>query len=279
MKPRSDKHLPVETEQVYRNVDGTVAVERITRDAPPSPTLDRRKRPERRPSLAGLLVNGGFTTYEQITEALEEGLGTGERLGEVIVRRGWATQEDLAALLAEQWTVPYVDSAGLELDASAVSELSLERARELEAIPVWWENGRLVVAFAEPADERFAKVRELLDDPAFVVVTRSVLDGLLDDPVARIVETIELVAPTPAPTPTRSPVSPPVDLQTPLTDRLNAILAETGKLETTLRQAEAELAAVRDQCARDAEKIAQLQATLKLRDDLLEALRGKLTDL
>jgi Type II secretion system (T2SS), protein E, N-terminal domain len=277
MKPRSDKHLPVETEQVYRNVDGTVAVERITRDTPPPPTLDRRKRPERRPSLAGLLVNGGFTTYEQITEALEEGLGTGERLGEVIVRRGWATQEDLAALLAEQWTVPYVDSAGLELDASAVSELPLERARELEAIPVWRDNGRLVVAFAEPADERFAKVRELLDDPAFVVVTRSVLDGLLDDPVARIVETIELVAPTPAPT--AAPASPPVDLQTPLTDRLNAILAETARLETTLRQAEAELAAVRGQRARDAETIAQLQATLKLRDDLLGALRGKLTDL
>ncbi len=277
MKPRPDKHLPVETEQVYRNVDGTVAVERITRDPLPPPTLDRRQRPERRPSLAGLLVGGGFTTYEQITEALEEGLGTGERLGEVIVRRGWATQEDLAALLAEQWTVPYVDGAGLELDASAVSELPLERARELEAIPVFRDNGRLVVAFAEPADERFARVRELLDDPAFVVVTRSVLDGLLDDPVTRIVDTIEPEAPMPAQVPTVT--SPQVDLQTPLTDRLNAILAETGQLETSLRQTEAELAAVRDQSARDAETIAQLQATLKLRDDLLEALRGTLTDL
>lgn len=277
MKPRSDKHLPVETEQVYRNVDGTVAVERITRDQLPPPTPDRRKRPERRPSLAGLLVGGGFTTYEQITEALEEGLGTGERLGEVIVRRGWATQEDLAALLAEQWSVPYVDSAGLELDASAVSELPLEQARELEAIPVFRDKGRLVVAFAEPADERFARVRELLDDPAFVVVTRSVLDGLLDDPVARIVETIEPAPPMPEHSPTA--MSPQLDLQTPLTDRLHAILAETSQLETSLRQAEAELLAVRDERARDAETIAQLRATLKLRDDLLEVLRGKLTDL
>src|SRR5476649_357627 len=93
MKPRTDNHLPVETEQVYRNVDGTVAVERITRDAP---VIERRRRPERRPSLAGLLVSAGFTSYEQITEALEEGLGTGERLGEVIVRRGWATEDNLA---------------------------------------------------------------------------------------------------------------------------------------------------------------------------------------
>ena len=245
MKPRSDKHLPVETEQVYRNVDGTVAVERITRDPAPPATVDRRKRPERRPSLAGLLVSGGFTTYEQITEALEEGLGTGERLGEVIVRRGWATQEDLAALLAEQWTLPYVDGARLEVEASAVAELSLMRARELEAIPVWREDGRLVVAFAEPSDDRFAKLREVLDDPAFVVVARSVLDELLADPTARVVEPVDAVTPTPVLT-----LLP--DLQTPLTDRLNAILAETGQLETMLRRAEAELAAVRDQRERDA---------------------------
>ena len=121
-------------------------------------------------------------------------------------------------------------------------------------------------------------MRELLDDPAFVVVTRSVLEGLLDDPVARIVETIELVAPTPRrPRPAaRVTAGRPADAadrpaeRDPRGDR---------QLETTLRQAEAELAAVRDQRARDAETIAQLQATLKLRDDLLEALRGKLTDL
>jgi ABC-type amino acid transport substrate-binding protein len=268
MKSRSDKHLPVETEQIYRNLDGTVAVERITRDTPPPGSVDHR----RRPSLAGLLVGGGFTSYEQITEALEEGLSTGERLGEVIVRRGWATQEDLATLLAEQWTLPYVDSASLEVEASAVAVLSLERARELEAIPVFRDGGRLVVAFAEPSDDRIAKVGEVLGDPAFVVVARSVLDGLLANPTARVVEAVEAIAPTPVRTLLPDP-------QTPLTDRLNAIIAETGQLETMLRQVEAELAGVRDERARDAETIAQLQATLKLRDDLLEVLRSKLSDL
>jgi Type II secretion system (T2SS), protein E, N-terminal domain len=264
MKSRSDNHLPVETEQVYRNVDGTVAVERITRDAP---VIERRRRPERRPSLAGLLVGAGFTSYEQITEALEEGLGTGERLGEVIVRRGWATEDNLAALLAEQWSLPYVDAAHIRVQANAVEELSPDRARELEALPIRRDNGRLVVALGEPSDERFAKVRDLLGDPAFVVVARSVLDRLLDDPAASFAAAVAPVA-----------EKHETSVATGLRERLAAILDETSELETALRHAELERDAARADRRRDAERIAQLEATLELRDDLLDALRSKLAE-
>ena len=127
MKPRSDKHLPIETEQVYRNVDGTVAVERITREPPVD---ERAGRPARRPSLAGLLVGAGLTSYEQITEALEEGLGTGERLGEVIVRRGWATEEDLASCLPSSGACRTSTAHTIDVDPVAVEQLPLAtRAR------------------------------------------------------------------------------------------------------------------------------------------------------
>ena len=174
MKPRSDKHLPIETEQVYRNVDGTVAVERITREPAAAERPGRPAAAARR--WPGLLVGAGLTTYEQITEALEEGLGTGERLGEVIVRRGWATEEDLAALLAEQWGLPYLDGATVDVDPVAVGRLPLERARELGALPVHYDGVELVVVVAEPAEDRFAKVRETLDDVSFAVIARSALE-------------------------------------------------------------------------------------------------------
>ena len=218
MKPRSDKHLPIETEQVYRNVDGTVAVERITRE----PAAEERPgRPARRPSLAGLLVGAGLTTYEQITEALEEGLGTGERLGEVIVRRGWATEEDLAELLAEQWGLPYLHGSTVDVDSVAVSRLPLERARELGALPVHYDGVELVVVVAEPADDRFAKVREALDDVSFAVVGRSALEELLVDPAARAFESAKRTRP-------RSGES--------LVARLTALLDEVADLELRLQR-------------------------------------------
>lgn len=259
MKLRSDKHLPIETEQVYRNVDGTVAVERITRE-PPAP--ERPARPARRPSLAGLLVGAGLTSYEQITEALEEGLGTGERLGEVIVRRGWATEAELAALLAEQWGLSYVDGALVVVERAAFERLPLERARDFGALPLYYEGVELVVGVAEPAEDRFAKVREALDDVSFVVLSRSALERLLADPTAAI----ETYGP---PAPGR---------RSSLAERLSALLDDVEELERRVRRAEAQITDAHEQRERDEDRIARLQKELDLRDDLVEVLRAKLTD-
>jgi hypothetical protein len=260
MKPRSDKHVPIETEQVYRNVDGTVAVERITRE----PTAEERPgRPARRPSLAGLLVGAGLTTYEQITEALEEGLGTGERLGEVIVRRGWASEQDLAALLAEQWGLVYLDGDAIAVDPVAVARLPLERARELGALPVYYDGVELVVAVAEPAEDRFAKVREAVDDVSFAVTARSALERLLADPTAHAFESAERPGP-------RGGES--------LVERLTALLDDVEQLELRVQRAEERLEGAHSQIERNEDTIGRLQHELTLRDDLLEVLQAKLSE-
>jgi hypothetical protein len=267
MKPRPDKHLPIETEQVYRNVDGTVAVERITRE----PAVEARPgRPARRPSLAGLLVGAGLTTYEQITEALEEGLGTGERLGEVIVRRGWATEEDLAELLAEQWDLPYLDGATVHVDPVAIGRLPLERARELGALPVYYDGIELVVAVAEPAEDRFATVRETLDDVSFAVVGRSALERLLADPTARAFESAERPVPHGGES-LRDSES--------LVERLTALLDDVEQLELRVQRAEERLESAYGQLERNDDTIDRLKQELALRDDLLEVLQAKLADL
>ena len=257
MKPRSDKHLPIETEQVYRNVDGTVAVERITREPA---AAERPGRLPRRPSLAGLLVGAGLTTYEQITEALEEGLGTGERLGEVIVRRGWATEHDLASLLAEQWGLAYVDGATVDVDPVAVGRLPLERARELGALPVYYDGVELVVVVAEPAEDRFARVRETLDDVSFAVTARSALERLLADPTAHAFESAE---------------RPRVQDGESLVERLTALLEDVEQLELRVQRAEQQLAGAHGRLERSEDTIGRLQHELRLRDDLLEVLQAK----
>jgi type II secretion system (T2SS) protein E len=131
----------------------------------------------RRP-LGSLLVEAGLIDEDQLAEALHDGTQTGERLGEVVVRRGWATEDDVARLLAEQWNLSYVDRASMWFDANALARLSREDAQNIEALPVRVEGDRVMVAVAEPTEQRLAELRRLIgDDTVVVVVPRSALDA------------------------------------------------------------------------------------------------------
>jgi hypothetical protein len=119
----------------------------------------------------------------QLDDALYEGSRTGERLGEVVVRRGLATEDDVARLLAEQWALDYVERSSIWFDANALARLSREDAQRLEALPTRVEDGRVVVAVAEPTEQRLGALRELLgEETVMIVVPKSALDaGLRSD--------------------------------------------------------------------------------------------------
>jgi len=253
MGVRNDYVPPVEAEQVYRNADGSVTVERFANAAP---AASPAQRPARRPSLAAVIIDAGLATYQDISAALTEGSSTGERLGEVLIRHGRMTEEQLAELLATQWSLPYLAAATIAPVREAVDRLPLEQARELDVLPVHFAAGRLVVAVAEPSDERFARARAALADAAFALVGRTVLTQLLEDPFA-----------------------PPPAAQAPAT-RLAAglvsIAAEVEQLEAELAAARRELADLRTGSERT---IARLEDALSMRDDLLGVLRAKIADL
>ena len=131
-----------------------------------------------RKPLGTLLVEAGFIDDGQLAEALHDGTQTGERVGEVVVRRGWASEDDVAQLLAAQWELTYVDRASIWFDASALSRLSREDAQHLEALPIRLEGDRVMVAVAEPTEQRLAELRRLIgDDAVVVVVPKSALDA------------------------------------------------------------------------------------------------------
>jgi hypothetical protein len=133
--------------------------------------------------LGQLLIQAGFLTQGQLDDALYEGSRTGERLGEVVVRRGLATEDDVARLLAEQWGLDYVERSSIWFDANALAQVSREDAQRLEALPTRVEDGRVVVAVAEPTEQRLGALRELLgEETVMIVVPKSALDaGLRSD--------------------------------------------------------------------------------------------------
>ena len=67
----------------------------------------------------------------------------------------------MARLLAEQWDLSYVDRASIWFDASALARLSREDAQRLEALPIRVEGDRVMVAVAEPTEQRLAELRRL----------------------------------------------------------------------------------------------------------------------
>src|SRR4029450_11462448 len=52
--------------------------------------------------LGTLIFRGGLLGEEQLEDALQEGMRTGKRLGEVLLERGWLNERDLGRLLAGQ---------------------------------------------------------------------------------------------------------------------------------------------------------------------------------
>jgi type II secretion system (T2SS) protein E len=141
-----------------------------------------------RTALGTLLIEAGLLDSGRLEEALRIGADTGERLGEVVVRMGWATEDDLAKTLADQWQLRYLERSAISFDANALSRMSREEASRLEALPMKVsEDGSVVVALAEPTDARLLALRSLLGDRIdCVVVAKTAIDaGLRSDLLAK----------------------------------------------------------------------------------------------
>lgn len=133
-----------------------------------------------RPPLLSLLVDAGVAPEAQLRLALAEGMGRGERLGEVVLRRGWIDEDGLAQLLAQQWDLPFVGADALETAVVEGGGSWVSEVRRLAACVVSWGDGASAVVIAEPTSDRLNGLRELLGgQPAFAVVTPASLRALL----------------------------------------------------------------------------------------------------
>jgi Type II secretion system (T2SS), protein E, N-terminal domain len=134
-----------------------------------------------RPSLATLLAEAGVASEDQLRLATAEGMGSGERLGEIVLRRGWIDEQGLAQVLARQWRLPFLANEAARLEPQAPRLLPAELARALAGCPV--EAAAPLVAVAEPSEERFASMAAAIGDLelGFAVVTPGTLARLWDE--------------------------------------------------------------------------------------------------
>jgi len=132
--------------------------------------------------LGTLIFRAGLIAPQQLEDALAEGLRSGKRLGEVLLSRGWLSEEDLSRLLAGQKGLPYADLEKIAIDRELAQAMSYDDARSEMALPVVAEFGLPVVAMADPDEAAMERLRaQLGPEVRFVVGAPSVLTRLIDE--------------------------------------------------------------------------------------------------
>ena len=102
--------------------------------------------------LGSLLIARGLLTPEQLDAALEEQERTHRSLGRILIDGGQVSEAGLVSTLASQLGLEYVDIADYAVDPSATTLISDALARRYQALPIGWQDGRLVVAMADPSN-------------------------------------------------------------------------------------------------------------------------------
>jgi hypothetical protein len=195
--------------------------------------------------LGTLIFRAGLLTEEQLEDALQEGVRSGKRLGEVLLEGGLIDERDLGRLLADQKGLRFVELSQLAVDPAATGLLSSEKAHMFAALPVGFEEGVPVVAVADPSNELVTENlrRALGTEPRLVVASRSDLHATIDrvhgapasapepEPVA--VEPEPVAEPQPEVAPLVVPVAP----ETPATAEPALRPVEVAQVEPLVTEA------------------------------------------
>jgi type IV pilus assembly protein PilB len=102
--------------------------------------------------LGALLIDEGLLTEAQLDAALTEQSRSGKPLGRLLIEHGTISETELVRTLARQVGLEFVDLGDWTIDGSVASVVSESLARRYQAIPIGWEDGKLVVAMADPSN-------------------------------------------------------------------------------------------------------------------------------
>lgn len=112
--------------------------------------------------LGEMLVKAGLITEDQLQEALQQQKANGGKLGTNLLRMGYVKEEEVTSLLSEQYGVPAIHLEHFEIDEATIKHIPAEVAQKYMVIPIERTGSTLTVALADPSNV-FA-----LDDIRFI---------------------------------------------------------------------------------------------------------------
>ncbi len=126
---------------------------------PPENMAAPAANPER---LGDLLVREGLITREQLEKALQEQKQNGTRVGYNLVKLGFIAETELTKMLARQFKMPAVDLSRFEVDPRIAKLIPADLAIKHLVLPLKRDGRTLTVAMADPTN------LGVLDDLKFI---------------------------------------------------------------------------------------------------------------
>lgn len=105
-----------------------------------------------RERLGEMIVRAGLITDEQLDSALLTQQRDGGKIGQILVRELLVTEDQIAATLADQKGLAHVSLAGADIDRAVALMLPLGMVRRRGVIPIKVEGDVLTLAMADPLD-------------------------------------------------------------------------------------------------------------------------------
>ena len=102
--------------------------------------------------LGELLLQEGLIEPDQLSRALEEQRHSGERVGAVLIKLGYISDDVLVEFLSKQFRVPAVNPARLTIHKDIVALIPPEIAAKYQAVPFGLIGHTLNVAMADPGN-------------------------------------------------------------------------------------------------------------------------------
>ncbi|NTU47606.1 MAG: type IV-A pilus assembly ATPase PilB, partial [Syntrophobacteraceae bacterium] len=102
--------------------------------------------------IGELLIQEGIIDEEQLNRALEEQRQSGERVGAVLIKLGFITEDRLVDFIAKQFHVPAVNITKLTIPKDVVTLIPLDISQKYQAIPFGLMGNTLNVAIADPGN-------------------------------------------------------------------------------------------------------------------------------
>jgi type IV pilus assembly protein PilB len=112
--------------------------------------------------IGDLLVREGLVSQEQLEQALIEQRSSGARLGYVLVKLGFVLEIEITKMLARQYHVPAVDLSQFQVNEKIIKLIPSEVALKHTILPLKRDGRSLTVAMAEPGN------MQIVDDLKFI---------------------------------------------------------------------------------------------------------------
>ena len=180
-----DHALQLQKEQEDRQTIGNILVDLgyLTRRN----LRDAIKRYGKRLRLGQLLLAEGVVTREQLEEALRQQKALGQSLGQVLIDRGLAGEDDVTRALGKQLDMPYVVPHAGMVDMQVFSRLPAQFIRRNSVLPTSESNGVVTVLIADPTDGNLIATLEkvLGDNLMLATATTSTIDKVIEELLLR----------------------------------------------------------------------------------------------